>query len=371
MKRTKVAFIAHPLNVGTLSIISGWPLGLLKLIGKNNVRRALSNTKPFIFSKIQKLRSNTGSEIDLIAVACPLLPEQMVGLGARTVVSKIIESVKVAQTDGADIAVLGGFTSVIGNEGEDVAGSVGIPVTSGNTYTAALAIEAIENARGLTAIGRSARVAIIGATGDIGQACAGYFSKNSESLHFVARDQERLLRFADKLSQTSIAKITCHKRISEAICNADIVISATSALTTIIDPINLKPGSIVCDVALPANIAREVSRARRDLIVFEGGLAKVPFINRVMDGKWNQLMPHNAIYGCLAEGLILGFEGLFECYSIGRGNITQNRIETIIKIGRKHGFQTSEYFCGDKFYSQDDIQFVKNATNREVHNQIC
>lgn len=358
-----MAFIGHPLNISTLSIIFGWPRFIFDWFGKNNVKKLLEAKRPFIFLRIRGMQSACGASVDFISVACPFLPDQMVSLGTDVVLERIVQAVETAKRDGAAVAVLGGFTSVVGNEGEEVAARVkDIAVTSGNTFTAALAIQGVLKAAEIVDLDMErSRCAILGATGDIGSACARFFAGKAGSLVLHARNGERLYRLASELSEGSGRPVTVETKTQKAVEHADIVISATSALTTIIEAKNLKKGAIVCDVALPANIAREVSRLREDVLVFEGGLSIMPFFERIRDKKWNELMPRNAIYGCLAEGLLLGFESCFENFSIGRGHISLEKIDRISRMASKHGFGLSRFFCGDKFYSEEDIRRIKEA----------
>lgn len=376
MKKMKVAFIAHPLTVGMLATIVGFEPWFIKLFDKNFVRQILKKTKPFIFLRFMDLVSKTGKKIDFIAVACPLLPDQMVTLDEEFVLQRIVDAVKVAKNDGAEIVSLGGFTSVIGNEGQKVAEAVDISVTSGNTFTASLAIRGIiEAAKAVRLDLDRAHCAVIGATGDIGSACTKFLAGRVRSMALGARNEKKMGKFADEISKFKKIDITIHKRTEDAIKNADVILSATSALTTIIDPLKLKAGAIVCDVALPANIAREVSRIRKDVLVFEGGLSKMYLNDQVKNKKWDALMPSNGIYGCLAEALLLGFENRKENYSIGRGNISQEKIKEILNIAEKHGYGLSNFFCGDKFYSQDDMSnfskiIVKNNHTQELKSYV-
>ena len=370
MSNRKVAFIAHPLNLNTLSIISGVPELVLKFVGKNRVRRYLESTKPFIFTRIQNLSSITGEKIDLVGVACPLLPDQMATLDQDYVINEVTECVRIAEEDGASLAVLGGFTSVVGNEGEEVSRQAGIPITSGNTYTAALTVKGIFKAAEIVGLDlKRARCAVIGATGDIGSACVRYIAKNGlGSIAISARNEDKLKVFADEIMQKYSVKTDIYKTTQEATKNADIIITATSALTTIIEPSSLKPGAIVCDVALPANIAREVARIRSDVLVFEGGLSTIPFFHNIRNRKFNFLMPTNAIYGCLAEGLVLGFADRIENFSIGRGQITPKKMDEMMSLAEKHGFELSDFFCGDKFFSSDDIENLREIIGRNALN---
>ena len=361
MGRPTIAFIAHPLSLSSLGVISGWPQSILNFFGSRNVRQFLEWKKPFVFNRIPRLVSKTGDEIDLIGVACPLMPDQLVSLPYEIVLKRIRESVELAENNGASLAVLGGFTSVIGNEGQDVSKMVNIAVTSGNTLTAGLTISGIEIAAQKIGLSKIRKCVVIGATGDIGSACANYFATRVEFLACVARDQIKLEQMAERMNGAGYARIACYGKIREAVKDADVIISATSALTTIIEAADLAPGVIVSDVALPANIAREVARKRKDILVYEGGLSRPPFASRVTDQKWINLMPHEAIYGCLAEGLVLGFEKKFENFSIGRGNITDKKIKLIMNLSAKHGFETADFFSGDKFYNHGDLKLINNV----------
>lgn len=366
MKNTKVAFIAHPLSVGMLAVIAGLPVGFIKLFNKTFIRGFLEKIKPFIFIRLNDLVSKTGDRIDFIAVACPLLPDQMVTLKEEVALQKVIEAVQIAEKDGAEIISLGGFTSVIGNEGARVAQVANAAITSGNTYTAMLAIQGVLKAAQVIGLDlKKAKVAVIGATGDIGSACTRFLAQECASMTLAARNEKRLGEFSQEVSKRAGIPIAIHQKTADAINNADVVVSATSALTTIINPSDLKPGAIVCDVALPANIAREVSRQRNDVLVFEGGLSSVPFYKKIKNKKWNILMPTNGIFGCVTEGLLLGFEKKKENYSIGRGNITDEKLWEIWSIALKHGFELSEFFCGDHFYSKENLKYFTQITHKQ------
>jgi len=165
-------------------------------------------------------------------------------------------------------------------------------------------------------------------------------------------------------------EIKYYKSCKEAVKEADIILTVTSAVSAIIEPMSLKPGAIVCDVAIPANIAKEIALIRNDILVFEGGLAKLPYQSEIEDRVLNDLMPSGSIYGCLAEGVALTFEGKFENYSIGRGNITEAKITEISKIAKKHGLQLAPFFCGYRFYSDEDIENIKKNAKRNRLNGV-
>jgi fatty aldehyde-generating acyl-ACP reductase len=135
-------------------------------------------------------------------------------------------------------------------------------------------------------------------------------------------------------------------------------------VTTVIEPSNLKIGAIVCDVAIPANIAKEVAILRDDILVFEGGLAKLPYYGDILNEAVKDLLPKSSMYGCLAEAMVLALEGRFEPFSIGRGNITENRIEEIKSMASKYGITVADFFCGYKLFSEEDIDNIRKNAER-------
>ena len=365
----RLGFIGHPIDFESLYKMMG-PLSFVaKKIPRFRVKEFLKSIPPYRLASVKNIRSLKGPLIDCHAIICPLLPEDMVSLDQEFVLGRITQSIRRAEKLGAKIATLGGFASVVGNEGEYVAKRVNIAVTSGNTYTAGLTIEGIIKAAYYMDIDLPrATLAVIGATGDIGSICTRILSKRVKKLNLAARNEARLLAFAEDVRNENDTEVEVFQYYKDAVREADIILSVASAISAIIEPENLKPGAVVCDVAIPANIAKEVVNKRNDIFVFEGGLARLPYQNEIKDRIFNDLMPAGSIYGCLAEGIVLTFEGKFENYSIGRGNITEEKISEISGIAKKHGLQLAEFFCGFRFYSEDDIETIKRNAKRNILN---
>ncbi len=363
-----LGFIAHPIDLEHLHTMLG-PLGVIaQKIPKYRLKELLRLVPPFRLSTEKNMRSLKDALIDCHTIICPLLPEDFVSFDENFVLKRIEQSIRKAQKLGAKIVSLAGFTSVIGNEGEIISKRVDIAVTNGNTYTASLAIDGVIKAAHCMDLNLSgATLAVIGATGDIGSICTKVLSKKVNRVNIVARNEARLLEFADLLKRTCSAEIKVFKSTKDATREADIILTVTSAISAIIKPQDIKPGAIVCDVAIPANVAKEIVNVRNDVFVFEGGLAKLPYSGGAKDRILAKLMPPNSIYGCFAEGVVLAFEGKFENYSIGRGNIKEEKINEISAIAKKHGVELADFFCGYRLYSEEDIETIKrNAKIKET-----
>lgn len=363
----KLGFIAHPIDMEHLYKMMGSLGFFARKIPFFRMKEFLKHVPPYKLATFRNIRSLKGALVDCHTIICPLLPADMVSLDEEFVIGRITQAVRRVERLGAKIVTLGGFASVIGNEGEEVVKRVNIAVTSGNTYTASLAIEGIIKAAYYMDMDLSSvTLAVIGATGDIGSICTRILSRKVRKVNIVARNEARLEAFAEEISRDDGAEVRICRYFKDALQEADIILTVTSAVSAIVEPKNLKTGSIVCDVAVPANIAKEVVDIRDDIFVFEGGLAKLPYQGEIKDRLFNELMPAGSIYGCMAEGIVLALEGRFENYSIGRGNITEEKIGEITMIAKKHGLGLADFFCGYKFYSEEDIETIKRNAKRNV-----
>ncbi len=357
----RFAFIIHPTDLDYMYFILGWMGGLLKILPKQNAKQILKYILPYRYLHVKNIYSIVGTEVEGDIIVCPLLPEQFATLNKSLVLNKIIAGGKIAQNLGAKIVGLAGFNSIFSNQGVDLVNELNIAVTTGNTYTASLVVDGVlESSKLLNFNLESSHLAIIGATGDIGSICAEFFAPKVKRLLLVARDQQKLEELSSFLMEKYNVECKVEKSPQAAACHADIIITATSSLTTILDSEDLKKGGvIICDVSVPANVARGITKSRKDIFVFEGGYVKMPFFEKIHNNNFRKHFRHSSIFGCLAETIILALEGKLENFSLGRGNITIDKMMLIRKIGEKHGFHLSPFFCGDKVYSKGDIEKLR------------
>ena len=360
---TKFGFIAHPIDIDSFYNFFGhWDFAL-RLLPRSLVYDLVKKLKPFKLCHFEKIRSSKKSIVSADIVAIPLLPIHLASMSEDKSLEIIEQGIRICEESGCEVVGLGGFTSVIGNEGEVLSKRVKVTLTSGNTLTASLALDGIYQAARYMDINlENTTAAVIGATGDIGSVCTKILSKIVKNLHVVARREKNLDTFISELASIGCANIVKYKYAKDAVRNADIVLTATSSITTIIDPEYLKPGCVVCDVSIPANIAREVVQIRDDVLVFEGGLAKLPFMEDLKHMKLRHLLPSKGLYGCVAETLTLAFEKRIEPFSLGRGNITEKKVYEIKQMAAKHGIEVSDFFCGYKFFTEKDIENIKEQS---------
>jgi len=325
------AFLVHPINIEQLK--NFWPL--TKFIPNFFLNPFLKKIPPFKVSCIKNVRSVTGRETEGYIIACPLLPKQILKLKEKFVLNRIIQAGRLAQDLGAKIVGLGGYTSVVADKGITVAKNLNIAVTTGNSYTVALVIESIRKGCQIMNIDlKKARVAIIGATGSIGDASTRMLANEVSEIVITARHKDKLEALKDRVSKISPCRIIIEENAHIAIRNADIVIVTTSTPDALIDASELKLGSVACDVSVPKNISGR-NKERKDVFIFDGGLATYP---GNIDFGANTELPEGQIYGCLAETMILVLDSRFENFSLGN-DLDLEKINKIQKLAKKHGFE--------------------------------
>lgn len=360
------AFIFHYSNVD--DIINGLKehrqgprllANCLKLVSPRLVKWLAFLLPPYKWFEVSKSSASSVATKGFVLV-CPFFPEQVSIMGERAILNKLVKAGRTAERLGAQIIGLAGFCSIVGNEGEQLSKVLKVPVTSGNTYTAALVVEGIHKAAELMGVELSSTtMAVIGATGDIGSACARVFVKEVKRLHLAARNEPRLEEFGRSLRGK--AAVAVKKYVKDAIRDADIILTATSAVTTLIEPDDVKSGAIVCDVAIPHNVAKHIVRSRNDVLAFEGGLSKAPFSLKASDQRWLKWISPDGetIFGCLGETMLLSLESRWESFSIGRGNITPERISEISQLALRHGFSLADFRYDDKVFSEKEIRSIR------------
>ena len=347
----KFAFIFHPLSVQDMEHVSP----IMHYLPDSFIEACLRLKKPFKVSHITGLKSPY-AEAEGWFIGCTLTARQMVTLPEEFVIERIIECGKIAQDLGAKIVGLGAFTSIVGDGGITVANNLDIAVTSGNSYTVATAVEGTEKA--VTLLGKrleDCRAVIVGASGSIGSACVRLLSARVKHITLVARHLPPLEELAEEVMKSSACEIAVTDEIHAALREADIVLTVTSALDFIIAPSDLKPGAVICDVARPRNVSREVSQKRNDVLVIEGGVISLPGnVNFNFDFGF----PKNTSYACMAETMILALDGRYENFSLGR-HLQLDHVETISHLADKHGFKLAGFRNFERAITEAHILEVK------------
>lgn len=353
MPEDTFAFIIHPIDpkrdVGRKYPLLGklpiWLIDFLSLF-----------FPPVFISEISGVRSKgNGRTLRGWFIACPLTPTRMMTLSPTIVYKKIIQSGRLAEILGAKILGLGAFTSVVGDGGLTIAQHLNIPVTTGDSYTVAIAVQAIQEAALQLDIPlRQSTIAIVGATGSIGTVCAQMLAPQCAHLILIGKQADKLNQLRQSIQGSPSPKITITQHLQH-LTQAQLIISVTSAIDAIIEPQHLQQGAIVCDVARPRDVSRLVAAQRPDVLVIEGGMVEVP--GPVKFG-FNFGFPPKMAFACMAETMALALDRRYESYTLGK-DIKLAQVLTIDKIARSHGFQLGGFRSFEKAVSSEDIARVR------------
>ena len=350
------AFIIHPVS-GAKDAARKYPI--LNLLPESALEWLLKRMQPKPVSEITGVRSPTGAQARGWFVGCPLTPRQFLELPTDFVLAKIIRAAQVAQELGAKVVGLGAMTSVVGDAGVTVDRSVDIAVTTGNSYTVWTAVEGAKRAAQLMGTDPAqAHVAVVGATGSIGRVCAQMMAEEAPLLTLIGRELTRLEEAAASVDGRAELRLTTDPR--EGLREADIVITVTSAVDTVVPGEALKPGAVVCDVARPRDVSAQVARSRPDVLVIEGGAVEVP---GEVDFHFNFGFPPRLAYACMAETMVLALEERYESFSLGR-ELSLARVREIAALAAKHGFKLAGFRSFERQVTEEHIAQVKRAAGR-------
>jgi fatty aldehyde-generating acyl-ACP reductase len=301
--------------------------------------------------------STDGSCAHGVYVDAFLSPERLCDGSVKERIQRIRDAASCAHREGATVAALGGFSSIVLEGKVDLLPShEEVAFTTGNTLTVAYIVKAVERAAALAGRPLSAQtILILGATGDVGSGCARYLLGRASRLLLCARNPNRLRKLQRSLASeaTSVAIST---EPEELLPQADFVVAAASLAAPRFSLRSVRPDAIVCDAGYPKNVLSDGSPGP---VVFFGGMGQVLGGLQLVPDLLSVLAPHpvpNVVQGCLLEGMLLALEGRSESYSRGRGNILPASVDEIWCLAEKHGFALAPFFndgglCGDRIAS--------------------
>lgn len=352
------AFIIHPIDpkkdvARKFKLFGYLPTSLINFLSRF--------FPPVYISHITGIRSILGPEAEGWFVACPLTPARMTQLPTPVVYRKIIQTGRLAERLGARLLGLGAFTSVVGDGGVTVAKHLNIPVTTGDSYTVAVAVQASREAACRMQIDLpSAKAAVVGATGTIGSVCAELLATDVAEMILIGRRLNKLKEIEQRIRARGCSQVVCSTDLDD-ILQADLIITVTSALHTLIDPHHLKVGAVVCDVARPRDVSRQVAEQRDDVLVIEGGVIEVP---GAVDFHFDFGFPPGMAYACMAETIILALEERYQNYTLGK-TITIQQVQEMTDLARKHGFKLAGFRSFEQAVTDGQIARIRENARRK------
>jgi len=283
--------------------------------------------------------SRTGKVIQGAYIDSVFVPEMLSRF--KTARRKVLSAMELAQKSDIAISALGGFTSIIFENfnllKEQQIRSTTLEwqrFTTGNTHTAWVICQQVERNAPLLGIDLArARVAVIGASGDIGSAVCRWLQRRGVGeLLLVARQQQRLLELQNDLGAGRILAL------EEALPEADVVVWVASLPQGLsLDAATLRRPCLMIDGGYPKNLDSRFSS--EDVHVVKGGIVEF-----WQDLGWQMMEvaemnnPRRQLFACFAEAMLLEFEEMHTNFSWGRNNITLANMDHIGEASLRHGF---------------------------------
>lgn len=335
------AFLVHPMSVED-NLEAGrfrWmaPLRRLGLASDALVRRAARLMRPMKVDEIRPVVSADGRRARVYLIGVPLLPDQIRGEPALAV-HRAVQAADLAANLGATVLGLGAYWSVVGNKGIEVQERSSITITNGGAYTAGTVQMAVplilERLSERGADPARATVGVVGANGVVGFGICRQVAPHVGCLIMVGTDQERLERSRELLARRHPglrieATVELHRLLE-----ADAVFTATSSPEPVVFPQHIREGCLVIDLGRPFDVAPQVA-AKAGVEVIPGGVVRLPG-----DPRWRIDLGYGPglVPACLAETVILAFEGCHERASLGPRTKSED-IEFLVGRGRALGLQ--------------------------------
>ncbi len=287
-----------------------------------------------------KIVSAIGKKIEGAYIDSCFVPEMLGRF--KTARRKVLNAMELAQKKGIRITALGGFTSIIFEnfnllQNKQVRNTTldWKRFTTGNTHTAWVICRQLElNAPKLGIDLKKAKVAVVGATGDIGSAVCRWLSNRTgvAELFLVARQKEPLKKLQQDLQGGKMSTL------EEALPEADAVIWVASLPKKLeIDKSIIRKPCLMIDGGYPKNLDSKFGGS--GIHVLKGGI--VEFFT---DIGWNMMeiaemeVPQRQMFACFAEAMLLEFEDCHTNFSWGRNNITLEKMDFIGEASLRHGF---------------------------------
>ncbi len=250
---------------------------------------------------------------------------------------KIISATRLANDLGAAILGMGGYTSILYDQGYTAFRSFRLPVTSGSTYIAWSAFEAVYRiARAKRLALKESKVLIIGASTAVGSLCSRKLSGYLSGLTITSSDSVKLEKLKEIILQLNPINIKIEPVPQKAIQDADMVIFADDDA---FDPLGLDLGKLKAQaIVFDATVDKTVSarlQGRSDITLVKCGLIKTPSL---LPFPMDLGLPKGIIPAGLAETILLAAEGKICSYSAG-DNINLDKMDQIADIAARYGFE--------------------------------
>lgn len=377
-----------------------------------------SRTKdPGIVCHMPAIRSKSGSIAEGWMIGVPFGGREIMQLPHEVTVNMIARAVDMGRDLGAEIIGLGALTSVVTRGGRSVTGR-DVAITSGNSYTTLMGVEALFlGAEKMNIDPVAAQGGVVGATGSIGRTCALMMSEKLSQITLfgnpehpnssnnrlnslareifayartriqagelegmslwlnklmkilankkgdIAREYMEKLNNAEELSLSLINEICAYLGIDMPIKTSINLAQDLRECNLIIATSNSPDYLIYPDDLQSGAVVCDVARPadvdpsvyeRNDVLILEGGLVQYP--DDICFGP-NLGYRDGVCLACLSETVLLAMEGDCQDYSIGT-KLPLETVHYLRSLAKKHGFGLAGLKMGSQEIDEKRIEEI-------------
>ena len=299
--------------------------------------------EPFVIGE-QQIESVQNESVNLVVIGIPYtsaqIAERQRSNQLAPVLTAIEQGIDIAKGLGCTVIGMTGYTSIVTQNCTHFVEDE-IALTSGNSLTAAAAVSAIQQLTVLKKMDtHNALLGIVGGVGNIGAVMSEVMLDTFSQIRLFGRpaSTRRLDRLKQKLhGQRPDASIGISTDMV-ALADCQVIISATNAPNPIIGPEHLgEHETVLCDLAVPADVAPHLSLGRPQACVVQGGRFQLP-----LEQSWQ--IPgldsgNGEAYACVVETLLLGLAGVRHHFSYGA--LEASKVRHIQRLAETYGFSLS------------------------------
>jgi predicted amino acid dehydrogenase len=262
-----------------------------------------------------------------------LTAEQIITQPLETIRNEILDLALFVQNElNVDLIQLGALTTSVTSGGRwlvDQCEYTGY-VNHGDSYTSAVTCQTVfKSLKMFNKNPPDATLAVIGAYGIIGEAVSKILVPQFKHSILIGRRKSKLEALEGTLKGNFETTIQLKTE------NADVIVTATSHPTALLNSDHLKKNAVVVDVSQPPNLAYNVCQQRPDISRIDGGFVDFPkHYPFQVPG-----IPIGKMFSCVAEVLMQAMENEHQNHA---GSIDMEHLKKTEEWGKKYKFTLNE-----------------------------
>jgi len=317
---------------------------------------------PVLGPSIHGIKNREGRQMRGRVVFSPLTAEQMFKDLDRAR-DRILTTVKLGEKLGPEVIGLGALSASVMRAKWEALDDVKALITSGSIFTSVLlkrGVEALAQKAGLEL--KNSSVAVVGAAGLVGSLVSKLMADKVGRLMLVDRRVKVLNQLVEELAKRTTVPIDQAKDIAH-VHKPDVIIAATNAISAVINPTDLPPGTMIIDDSRPTSTPLDLMEKRPDVIVVEGGVGQFAGMKCSFDFG---LLREDEVFGCLGETILLCWDRMYERRHLEGKRDLELALE-LEKLSYEIGFELAEFQWQGRAIQPSQFETIRSLRSIPTH----